>query len=128
MSRCILCGDANNLITHHISYEPEETVTLCFRCNSKVRKGNEDKFPELIKYIGKPKIGRWRKIIYNKNLIHIPKQLVNSVGRYVEIIEGGPFSFLVFREGLDYDCLIKEAEILLMKLKLYKKRADRKEE
>ena len=33
MSSCKLCGTTQNLVQHHLSYEPEVLQTLCQRCH-----------------------------------------------------------------------------------------------
>jgi hypothetical protein len=35
-TQCLMCGTENELLQHHISYEPEDTVTLCKKCHFKV--------------------------------------------------------------------------------------------
>jgi len=34
LPKCKICGSTENLQTHHISYEPEITITVCARCHS----------------------------------------------------------------------------------------------
>jgi len=42
MTGCIECGEKNKkLLNHHVSYEPEETVKLCYSCHRKVHWDSE---------------------------------------------------------------------------------------
>jgi len=33
LEKCAICGSIKNLQVHHISYEPEETITVCKECH-----------------------------------------------------------------------------------------------
>jgi len=43
MKRCAICGSTGKLTTHHIYYEPEVTVEVCWECHKKIHT-NPDKF------------------------------------------------------------------------------------
>lgn len=46
MSDCTVCGATDNLIDHHINYEPGEVIPVCLSCHWKIH--NEDDFhPDL---------------------------------------------------------------------------------
>lgn len=39
-SECLECGDNSYLVSHHVSYKNNETVTLCQSCHATVHHGN----------------------------------------------------------------------------------------
>lgn len=45
-SDCANCGRDYGLIEHHVSYTPEEVVSVCRPCHTKIH-GNPSGFPEL---------------------------------------------------------------------------------
>ena len=38
MAECVVCGASDDLVDHHVSYDPPETVPVCRSCHTRIHK------------------------------------------------------------------------------------------
>ena len=107
--KCTKCGSTENLETHHISYVPEVTETLCKKCNAKERRRD-------IKSRGFP----IAKSYPQQGIIRLPKDTLLDFQSDLLEIERAPVSPVVvlFAYNLPLDHLIKSLEIVVKDLEL----------
>lgn len=56
MDECEVCGPVDEAITHHVSYEPEVTVKVCWSCHYRIH--NDEGFrPDLTPDVSPDEVG-----------------------------------------------------------------------
>jgi len=85
-NECLLCGATKNLQIHHVSYEPEITVTLCLECHIMKVHNNEHgtgRAPDSEEDRKIVKSVTWDIIIIDKVAKYIEKNNISSFSRTI---------------------------------------------
>lgn len=92
--QCVICGSTENLVHHHISYNPEEIVFLCRSCHGKVHASPDAPTPPPNFYTGVVAATR------------VPEPMSELMERYVErgtYLSESEFIRQAIREKLERD-------------------------
>ena len=109
LTKCTRCGSTEHLETHHISYIPEITKTLCKACNAKERRHSIKGRGFLI-----------AKSYPQQGIIRLPKDTLLSFQSELLEIEKAPISpvAVIFAYNLGLEYLVESLRIVIQDLEL----------
>jgi len=110
-TKCKKCGSTENLIQHHVSYEPEIKDALCQSCHNKLqRREIKARFPVLRMF---------------STGVSFPKDIRSLLGNLAEIYTNPVGSIVIlFPIGTDIEYVRESLRVAIEGLELYKSSQD----